>query len=205
MDKKKIVKRFSGFLPVVVDCETGGVDDPDQEALLEVAACPLEYDAEGLLCKGPLWHYHVQPFEGAVISEHALAVTQIKPDHPFRFAVTESIMAQQLTEKVNQMVKAHQCRKAVMVGHNAQFDLNYLKAAFKRSDMVKAFPFHDFVTFDTATISALWLRETVLARALHKAGIDFDTQEAHSALYDCERTATLVCQILNQVDVIRRY
>jgi DNA polymerase III epsilon subunit-like protein len=37
----------------------------------------------------------------------------------------------------------------------------------------------------------------VLARAAQLAGIDFDSREAHSAIYDAERTADLFCHVCN--------
>jgi ribonuclease T len=42
------------------------------------------------------------------------------------------------------------------------------------------------------------LGQTVLAKACQAAGIAFDGQQAHSALYDTERTAELFCFIVNR-------
>ena len=41
------------------------------------------------------------------------------------------------------------------------------------------------------------LRQTVLARAVYAAGLEWDQREAHSAVYDAERTAQLFCIIAN--------
>ena len=46
-------------------------------------------------------------------------------------------------------------------------------------------------------LSALYCGETVLAKAVTKAGIEWDNNEAHSALYDTEKTAELFCHIFN--------
>ncbi|MFB0969134.1 MAG: exonuclease domain-containing protein, partial [Pseudomonadales bacterium] len=58
--------------------------------------------------------------------------------------------------------------------------------------------FHPFSSFDTATLCGLAYRQTVLARACEVAGISFDADEAHSALYDCEKTADIFCSIVNK-------
>ena len=199
----KIARRFSGFLPVVVDCETGGVDDT-QDALLEVCAVVLGYDEQGLLQKQETLHYHIQPFEGSHIAQRALDVTQIKPDHPFRFAITEKEMCSDLTKKLQKLCLLSRARKAVLVGHNASFDLGFMKAAYKREDFMKSFPFHRFVCLDTATLTTIWAQESVLARAMYRMKIPFDVDDAHSALYDAEKTADLFCKIINRMDRMKK-
>ena len=194
---KKIAKRFAGLLPVVVDAETGGID-PTRDALLELAACPLVYSDQNKLKAGSMWHYHIEPFMGSNISKESLEVTQIIPDHPFRFAVTEANMLQDLSQKVKTMCDQYHCRRAVLVGHNAAFDLSFLNAAYERVGIRS--PFHRFVTIDSTSLCAVWYKETVLARAMMRAKISFNTESAHSALYDCEKTAELVCKIINLVD-----
>ena len=86
-----------------------------------------------------------------------------------------------------------------MVGHNAHFDLGFLQAAINRTGSKNQNPFHSFSVFDTVTLSALMFGQTVLARACKQAGIEFDGKEAHSALYDTQKTAELFCFILNQL------
>lgn len=202
--KKRISKRFSGLLPVVVDCETGGLNY-QTDALLEVAVVALYYNEAGILSKQDAFHYHVEPFEGAVISSSSLEVTDIRPDHPFRFAVSERTMLMELSQKLEQLCQQHKCRKAVLVGHNAMFDLNFLQAAYAREQLSEADPFHRFVTLDTATLAGCWLRETVLAKAVMRNGLVFDVNEAHSALYDCHKTADLFCDIINKIDTVRHF
>ena len=200
---KKISRRFAGLLPVVVDCETGGVC-AEEDALLELAACAIVYDQHKLV---PLTtkHYHVEPFHGAHISKESLDVTQIRPDHPFRFAVTEKSMLLDLNDYLQKLCKKYHCRRAVLVGHNAMFDLNFLQAAYKRVGMMDQSVFHRFVTFDTATITGCWVKETVLAKAMMRYKMPFDVEEAHSALYDCEKTADLFCSILNEIDTLKGF
>ncbi len=89
------------------------------------------------------------------------------------------------------------CQRAVLVGHNAAFDLGFLNAAVRRCAH-KRNPFHPFSCFDTATLSGLAFGQTVLSKAVQAAGIPFDTREAHSAIYDAERTAELFCTIINR-------
>jgi ribonuclease T len=93
-------------------------------------------------------------------------------------------------------VKDHNCTRAVLTGHNAFFDLNFVNAAVARTDF-KRNPFHPFSCFDTATLAGVALGQTVLAKALQVARIPFDNDEAHSALYDAQKTAELFCYVCN--------
>ena len=85
----------------------------------------------------------------------------------------------------------------MLVGHNAHFDHSFLKAAIARCE-IKRDPFHPFSSFDTATLCGLAYGQTVLSRACESAGIDFNNEEAHSAQYDCEKTADVFCSIVNR-------
>lgn len=190
-----IKKRFRGFLPIVVDVETAGFN-PKKDALLEVAALNIVMDSNnGLLSAESTWHEHVLPFEGANLDPDALAFNQIKPYHPFRFALDEADAMLKLSTFVNTKLADSGCQKAILVGHNASFDHAFLLEACRRHNI--KFMFHAFSTFDTACLSALALGETVLAKALQAAKIGYDASAAHSALYDAEQTATLFCHIVN--------
>lgn len=192
-----IKNRFGGYYPVVIDVETAGVN-PLHDALLEVAAVLVERDEQGQLRPGELFACHVMPFEGANLDPVALQVNKIDPYHPFRFAVDEKKALQDLYQFVGQAVNKHECRRAVLVGHNAHFDLSFIQAANKRCKIKKT-PFHAFTCFDTATLGGMVYKNTILARALHAAGIPFDKNEAHSAIYDAKKTAELFCLIANQI------
>ena len=191
-----IALRFRGFLPVVVDVETAGFD-AGCDALLEIAAITLAMDAKGRLVLAETAHAHIEPFVGANLDPRALAFTGIDPFHPFRMAVSERTGLDSVFTTVRRAVKASGCRRAILVGHNAGFDLGFLNAAVARAG-VKRNPFHPFSTLDTVSLSALSYGHTVLARAVHLAGLDWDEREAHSALYDAERTAQLFCTIVNR-------
>ena len=196
MSDKLMKKRFRGFMPVVIDVETGGLD-PKKHALLEIAAVLLDIDANGKLHPRETIHTHVQPFEGSVMDPEALKLTKIDPYHPFRFAVEEKKALEKVFKPVKQALHDHCCQRAVLVGHNAWFDLFFLKAAVQRS-RIKSNPFHAFTTFDTATLGALAYGQTVLARAVEASGARFDRDEAHSAIYDAERTADFFCHVINE-------
>ena len=56
--------RFRGFLPVVIDMETGGFNH-HTDALLEVAAVTLRFDENNMLAPHKTYGWHVNPFEGA--------------------------------------------------------------------------------------------------------------------------------------------
>ncbi|MFN3714094.1 MAG: ribonuclease T [Alcanivoracaceae bacterium] len=190
-----LAARFRGFLPVVVDVETGGFN-PRTDALLEIAAVLIDMDEDGRLQPGRWCHYHVEPFEGANIEQAALDFTGIDPENPLRGAVSEQEALSGVFDLSRQAVRHYGCNRAVLVGHNAFFDNDFVKAAAVRVDH-KRNPFHPFSCFDTATLGGLAFGQTVLAKACEMAGIPFDQREAHSALYDAQRTAELFCTIVN--------
>lgn len=196
--RSAMARRFRGFLPVVVDVETGGFN-AETDALLEIAAVVVDQDAQRRWHVAETVHAHVQPFPGANIEPAALAFNKINPDHPFRFAVPEADALGRIFTVVRRAVNHHGCTRAILVGHNPAFDLAFLKAAVERTG-IKRNPFHAFSTFDTATLGGLAYGQTVLARAAQAAGLDWNENEAHSAVYDAERTAELFCTILNRWD-----
>ncbi|KEA52873.1 MULTISPECIES: ribonuclease T [Mangrovibacter] len=188
--------RFRGFYPVVIDVETAGFN-AQTDALLEIAAVTLKMDEEGWLSTDQTLHFHVEPFEGAILNPEALAFTGIDPHNPLRGAVTEYEALHAIFKMVRKGIKDHGCSRAIIVAHNANFDHSFLMAAAERSSL-KRNPFHPFGTFDTAALSGLALGQTVLAKACQTAGIAFDNAQAHSALYDTEQTALLFCEIVNR-------
>jgi len=194
--KTAIAKRFRGLLPVVIDVETSGLN-PDTNALLEIAAVMLATDETGKWQRAITHAYHIEPFPDAILEAEALAITGIDPFHPLRFAIPEKQALCRLFDLVRAELQKTGCYRAVLVGHNAWFDLSFILAASKRAGISKI-PFHAFTTFDTASLAALALGETVLARASKRARIPFDPTLAHSAIYDAERTAELFCFIVNK-------
>jgi ribonuclease T len=190
-------RRFRGFLPVVIDVETGGFISAT-DALLEIAAVIIEVDNDGRVRRGATHSFHVQPFEGARLDPASLEVTGIDPFHPLRPAIPEADALQRMFREVRQAIRNHSCRRAILVGHNAAFDLGFLNAAVARTG-IKRNPFHPFSCFDTATLAGVALGQTVLARAAAVSGIEFDNASAHSASYDAERTADLFCRICNEM------
>jgi ribonuclease T len=186
--------RFRGFLPVVVDIETSGVL-PHKNALLEVCVVLLNINEQGHFVQGERYFEHILPFTGAELDEQSLAFNQIDPYQPLRFAVEEKVALQRLFSPIKTALKQSLCQRAVLVGHNAWFDLLFMKEAVARTG-VKS-PFHAFTCFDTATLAGFMYGQTVLAKAARAAGISFDTNEAHSAIYDAEKTAELFCLMMN--------
>ncbi|MCB1820019.1 MAG: ribonuclease T [Candidatus Competibacteraceae bacterium] len=191
-----IAQRFRGFLPVIIDVETGGVN-AKTDALLEIAAVMVRMDWQGYLRPVGTLAHHVQPFPGARLDPASMAVNGIDPDHPFRFAVPENEALTAIFQEVRREVRETGCNRAILVGHNAFFDLAFLNAAVERNRL-KRNPFHPFSNFDTVSLAGLAYGQTVLARALRAAGISWNESEAHSAIYDAERTAELFCQIINR-------
>lgn len=191
-----MARRFRGFLPVVVDVETGGFN-PKTDALLEIAAVILDMDSDGLLQPGETLSFHVKPFAGANIEEAALKVNGIDPWHPLRPALDEKDVLARIFKATREAMQAQACTRAVLVGHNASFDLSFLYAAAERAG-IKRNPFHPFSTFDTVTLAGVACGQTVLRRAAEAFGLPWDDQAAHSARYDTERTAELFCMIVNR-------
>jgi len=191
-----MAQRFRGFLPVIVDVETGGFNS-QTDALLEIAAVTLRMDHEGNLHRHETFSFHVEPFEGANIEQAALDFTGIDLDDPERMAEPELMVMTDLLSAVRRAVKENGCTRAVIVGHNAHFDLNFVNAVIDRCH-IKRSPFHPFSVFDTATLAGLAFGQTVLAKTCQVAGIEFSNSAAHSAAYDAEKTAELFCVIVNR-------
>lgn len=194
--KSAIAERFRGFLPVVVDVETAGFNS-ETDALLEIAAVTLRMDLNGNLQPHETHSAHVKPFPGANLEASALAFTGIDPHHPLRIALGEAEALRKIFTPVRHAVKTTGCTRAILVGHNPSFDLSFVRAAVERTG-IKRNPFHQFSTFDTATLGGLAYGQTVLARAMKAANIEWDESQAHSAVYDTEKTAELFCTIVNR-------
>jgi len=190
-----IKDRFRGFIPVVVDVETGGFNSRT-DALLEIAAVIIQQDDDGYLFYDDVTTAYVEPFEGANIDPKSLEVTGIDLDHPLRMAVNETAALGKIFTPIRKAIKAAGCNRAILVGHNAHFDLGFVNAAVERTG-IKRNPFHPFSCLDTVTLSALAYGQTVLARAIAEAEIEWDNSRAHSAMYDTEKTAELFCKIHN--------
>jgi len=191
-----MASRFRGFLPVVVDVETGGFNCKT-DALLEIAAVLLASREDGTLRRTETIRYHVKPFEGANMEPASLAVNGIDPHHPLRPAIDEKQALQNVFREVRRAVRDAGCTRAVLVGHNASFDLGFLNEAVLRAG-IKRNPFHPFSSFDTATLCGVAYGQTVLSRAVKAAGLIWDEESAHSAAYDAEITADVFCDIVNR-------
>lgn len=191
-----IANRFRGFLPVVVDVETGGFNCKT-DALLEIAAVLVDPQEDGTLLRGETIRYHVKPFDGANMEPASLAVNGIDPYHPLRPAIDERDALQRIFREVRRAVRDNGCTRAILVGHNAAFDLGFLNEAVARN-AIKRNPFHPFSSFDTATLCGVAYGQTVLARAVKAAGMKWDEDSAHSAAYDAEITTDIFCDVVNR-------
>lgn len=189
-------ERFRGYLPVIVDIETAGFD-AKKNPLLEIAAVIVEYDEGEQLQITESHAAHIIPFENSILEQSALKFTGIDPYHPFRMAVAEKDALHKLFLPIKHAVKRNKCTRAILVGHNPNFDINFLNAAINRT-RIKRSPFHPFSTFDTATLGGLMYKQTVLAKIGKAAGMEWDNEQAHSALYDAKQTAEIFCNIVNR-------
>ena len=198
----RLNERFRGYLPVVVDVETGGFNE-QTDALLEIAAVIIDYDEAGDLHPVASYSTHVTAFEGSNIDPKSLEINGIDPDHPLRAARAEREALSHILTPIRKAVSDANCTRAILVGHNAFFDLKFLNAAVERT-RIKKNPFHPFSCFDTVSLCGLAYGQTVLARAADAAGMEWDTSEAHSAIYDTRKTADLFCSVINRWEQLHR-
>jgi ribonuclease T len=82
-----MAERFRGYLPVVVDVETGGFNSPPTPCW-KLPRPPSAW-TKRVLFPEHTYFFRVEPFEGANIEAAALEFTGIKLDHPLRMAVSE--------------------------------------------------------------------------------------------------------------------
>lgn len=197
-DLKLMANRFRGFFPVVIDVETGGFNEK-KDALLEIGAVTLKIDENGKMSTHNRYHCHINPFEGANMEPASMEVNGIDPHHPFRIAAAkdEETAIRELFRFIHKEMKQSKCKRAIMIGHNTTMDHNFIFAAAERNKISRN-PFHPFSTFDTVSLAGLAYGQTVLSRAAQAAGLSWDNNEAHTALYDADQTAELFCIIANR-------
>ena len=191
-----LANRFRGYLPVIIDIETAGFDSK-KNPLLEIAAVIVERNHQDTLEITESHSSHIVPFKSSELDQAALKFTGIDPYHPFRFALEEKEALTKLFAPIRAAVKRNECTRAILVGHNPAFDIGFLNAAISRTK-IKRSPFHAFSCFDTATLGGLVYQQTVLAKIAKAAGLAWDAEKAHSALYDAEQTAELFCMMVNR-------
>jgi len=188
--------RFRKYLPVVVDLETGGFNSKEN-AILEIAITLIE-EIDELLVVGDTHRYHIEPYEDLIVEDESLEFTKIKLEHPLRNAVSEKYALKELFTIINKEKSKYECSRAILVGHNAHFDLSFLNEAISRNN-IKRSPFHPFSVLDTVSLGALATQQTVLARICDSLSIDYDSNEAHSAAYDSKVTAKVFCRVINDL------
>jgi ribonuclease T len=191
-----MAQRFRGFMPVVVDVETGGFDEKN-DALLEIGALTLKIDEAGHMEISESYSCHIEPFEGANMDPKSMEINGIDPYHPFRMAKPEDVAMREFFKFARKDMKKNGCKRAIMVGHNTTMDLNFINAAAERNKISRN-PFHPFSMFDTVSLAGLPYGQTVLSRAAQAAGLEWDNEQAHSALYDARQTAEIFCAIVNR-------
>ena len=190
----KTNERFGGLLPIVVDMETSGIN-PDSNAILELASIVLYLNDKLDLQCGNFFSCHVRPFPSSKIDPSSMYINTIEIENPFRLALSEEEAINRLFRFVYMNLRNFGCRKAVLVGHNANFDLAFLESARKRYKIDS--PFHTFTVIDTATIGAVFYGKTVLANVVNASNMRFNPKLAHSAIYDAKITTDLFCSVTN--------
>ena len=144
-----------------------------------------------------------QDFNAIDLDPKSLEVNGIDPWHPLRAARSESDALGHIFKPIREAVSDSGCTRAILVGHNAFFDLNFVNAAVDRT-RIKRNPFHPFSNFDTVSLAGMAYGQTVLARACEASGISWSEADAHSAVYDTKQTAALFCNIVNHWELLQR-
>ena len=129
--------------------------------------------------------------------KHILEFNKIDLQNPNRTTEKEDVALREIFNSIRHEVRLNGCTRAVMVGHNAHFDLGFINAAVQRNQ-IKRNPFHPFSCFDTCTLAGLAFGQTVLSRACQAAGVSYENSEAHNALYDATKTAEIFCMVVNR-------
>ena len=191
----RIKDRFRGYLPVILDLETGGFNS-FCNPILEIA-CVFACMESDQLQISEEFSWAVSPFAGATVEESSLKITGIDLDNPDRMQVAEKAAITSLFKLIRKRIKLEECTRAILVAHNASFDQGFLHAACDRSG-IKRNPFHPFSTIDTVSLAAIAFGHTVLGESCKRAGLEFDGSKAHQAAYDANRTAALFCKIVNE-------
>ena len=127
----RIADRFRGFLPVVVDVETGGFN-AKTDAILEIAACILCMDDFGRIKIADTIAAHFEPFQCSRIEPSSLEFTGIDLNDPERNTVSGKEAMPKIFLPVRQELRSYDCQRCILVGHNPAFDLSFLNAAINR-------------------------------------------------------------------------
>lgn len=186
--------RIRGFLPVVIDLETGGIN-PLEHAVLEMCIVIPQWNNDRMLL-GSVHHWHIEPHPNTLVDSESLEITGIDLADPTRDAIAEVDAVRACFRVVRKAIREAHCNRAVLTGHNSHFDLDFLRRAAFRSNVGQN-PFHPFTVLDTASMSAVRFGQTVLSKVCEEAGIAYDTEQAHSAKYDAVITARLFCWLIN--------
>ena len=144
--------RFRGYLPVVLDLETGGFDR-HKHAILEIAMRTLEL-LDGRLVIGTRHRWAVVPHPDTAVEVASLKITGIDLAAVDREAVAEDVALRELFKVVRAEMKRQRCQRAIVTAHNAHFDHGFLHAAAARNG-VKRNPFHPFSVMDTVSLAGV--------------------------------------------------
>ena len=85
----------------------------------------IDIDADGTLQRGATHSFHVKPFEGARLdparsrSPASIPFIRCGPRSPSATRCSAS------SREIRQAVRTHGCKRAILVGHNAAFDLGF--------------------------------------------------------------------------------
>ena len=192
-DTLPMQNRFRGFMPVVIDVECGGFIP--YRCTVGNCRSVVGDSGDGSLAAWGNWRYHVQPFpaptSNGVTRCDGLSILFTRYAQRFQRRSAHAIV-----QEISQAMKDNDCTRAILVGHNACFDLNFLNAAVARTE-IKRNPFHPFSSFDTATLAGVAFGQTGY-RSRFKRPESLGIRTNAFGAYDAQQTADCFARSANE-------
>ena len=198
--KKNDIKLIPGCEGYLIDDDAGIVEDARGQVIDDCAWVVLDVETTGL-------NTHADEIIeiGAVRIEHGVEVAEfselINPGRPVPDKVVEitGITSAMLRDKRALMEVmpefAKFCEGAVLVAHNASFDMSFFRRAFRQA----GFPF-DFTILDTLAL----VRNQYPHNKSHKLGtmckqLGISLLNAHRAVHDARATSLLLLKVVQEI------
>lgn len=175
---------------IFIDTETGGLD-PDVHSLLQI----------GYVIENPNWQTHRNEM---VISKHnyttteqAMKINNLDLDFIREVGNTEDYAVREIINHI-----ARTCTtKPVVIGHNVNFDIGFMKAIFKRTGYDYESTFNHRVVDTMSILRALNHAGIIPDTACNSAGafkfFGIDNENAHTALADAKATRELYWRLIS--------
>ncbi len=191
-------RRFRGFLPVVIDVETGGFHLAAPTRCWRSPPSSSRWTTPAGCAAARRMRFTCKPFEGARLDPVSLEVNGIDPWHPLRPAIDEADALQRLFREIRTAIRAH----ALPARHSRRATTRpSIWASSTRRSSAPASSAIRFIRSRASTprrSAASALGQTVLRARRAAGGHRMGSAAARTrAAYDAERTADLFCHICN--------